>query len=137
MLMLKRSNDLISKWEKEVTDLIYKDYFVADYDLLDWNTIPALWFSTWALDNQQAENLVYAALKIWYRLIDTSRAYDNELWVWRGIKKAIDEWLVTREDIFVTTKVVPSNYSDPNKEVDISLKNLWLDYIKNWINNKV
>jgi len=65
MLMLKRSNDLISKWEKEVADLIYRDYFVADYDLLDWNTIPALWFSTWALDNQQAENLVYAALKIW------------------------------------------------------------------------
>lgn len=129
MLMLKRSNDLISKWEKEVFDLIYKDYFVADYDLLDWNTIPVLWFSTWTLDNQQAENLVYAALKIWYRLIDTSRAYDNELWVWRGIKKAIDEWLVAREDIFVTTKVVPSNYSDPNKEVDISLENLWLDYI--------
>jgi diketogulonate reductase-like aldo/keto reductase len=32
--------------------------------------------------------------------------------------------LVAREDIFVTTKVVPSNYSDPNKEVDISLENL-------------
>jgi diketogulonate reductase-like aldo/keto reductase len=32
--------------------------------------------------------------------------------------------LVTREEVFVTTKVIPSNYSDPNKEVDVSLENL-------------
>ena len=129
MLMLKRSSEIIDKWEKEVFDLIYRDFFISGYDLSDWNTIPTLWFSTWTLNNEEAEKLVYDALKIWYRLIDTSRAYNNEVWVWRGIGKAIDDWLVTREEVFVTTKVIPSNYSDPNKEVGVSLENLWLDYI--------
>jgi diketogulonate reductase-like aldo/keto reductase len=112
-----------------VDDLLYRAYYIDDLTLNDWNMMPVLWLWTWTLDNQQAESAVYEALKVWYRLIDTARYYENEEWVWRGIKRAIDEWLVKREDVFVTTKVIPSNYSNPDNEVDISLKNLGLDYI--------
>ena len=129
MLMLKRSSDVIKKSKKEIDDLIYREYFVPGFNLWDWNMIPTLWFWTWWLDDQQAETLVYEALKIGYRHIDTARYYANEKWVWHGIQRAINEWIITREEVFVTTKVIPSNYSDPNKEVDIALENLWLEYI--------
>lgn len=128
MVMLMRSQSVIENKDK-VDDLLYRAYYIDDLTLNDWNMMPVLWLWTWTLDNQQAESAVYEALKVWYRLIDTARYYENEEWVWRGIKRAIDEWLVKREDVFVTTKVIPSNYSNPDNEVDVSLKNLGLDYI--------
>lgn len=128
MVMLMRSKD-IALDKNKVNDLLYRTNYVQDCTLIDWNSMPVIWFWTWTLDDKQAEDLVYEALKIGYRLIDTARYYENEEWVWRGIKRAIDEWLVKREDVFVTTKVIPTNYSDPDKEVDISLENLWLEYI--------
>ena len=142
MLMLMRSNNLLNKWKKVVDDMIYKEFFVEDISLSSWNLIPVLWFSTWWLTNEQAEKLVYEALKIGYRHIDTARDYGNEVWVWNAIKKAIDDWIITRDEVFITTKALPSNYSDPNKEVDISLDNLWLEYInlmlihQPWSNDK-
>ena len=140
MVMLMRSAD-IAKNRKLVDDLLYKKYFVQDRVLSDWNVMPVIWLSTLGLDNEKAENFVYEALKIWYRLIDTSREYGNEEWVWRAIRRAIDEWIVKRDEIFVASKVIPSNYSDPNNEVDVSLKNLWLEYLdlmlihKPWAND--
>ena len=129
LLMLMRSKDILAKWKNEIDNLIYKEYFVSDYVLKDWNTIPSLWLWILWLSDDQAENLVYEALKLWYRLIDTSRNNGNEVWVWRWIKRAIADWIVTREEISLSTKVIPSNYSDPSKEVGVSLDNLWLDYI--------
>nr|MCR4897699.1 aldo/keto reductase [Acholeplasmatales bacterium] len=67
---------------------------------------------------------------------DTANAYRNERAVGRGIKKAN----VKREDIFISTKLWPSEYENPNA-VDETLERLDLDYIdllfihqptKNW-----
>lgn len=38
------------------------------------------------------------------RLIDTAAVYDNEIGVGRGIRKAISDGIVKREDIFGKTK---------------------------------
>ena len=64
-----------------------------------------------------------------YRLIDTARIYGNEEGVGRGIKKAIDEGLVTREEIFVTTKMWTSDYNNGESAINGSLQRLGLDYI--------
>ena len=73
--------------------------------------MPILGPGTWTLNDEQAENAVYHALKDGYRLIDTVRYYGNEAGVGKGIQKAIRKGIVKREDVFVTSKVMPSDYS--------------------------
>ena len=91
--------------------------------------MPILGIGTYALSTSQAENSVYWALRDGYRLIDTARIYGNEEGVGRGIQRAIDDGYVTREDIFVTTKMWTSDYDNGAAAVDASLRRLGLDYI--------
>ena len=91
--------------------------------------MPILGIGTFRLSNEQAENSVYWALRDGYRLIDTARIYGNEEGVGRGIRKAIDEGLVTREEIFVTTKMWTDDFDDGAAAIDASLRRLGLDYI--------
>ena len=91
--------------------------------------MPIFGIGTFALSSEQAENSVYWALRDGYHLIDTARIYGNEDGVGRGIRRAIEEGYVTREDIFVTTKMWTSDYDDGDAAIDASLKRLGLDYI--------
>ena len=91
--------------------------------------MPILGIGTFRLSNEQAENSVYWALRDGYRLIDTARIYGNEQGVGRGIQRAIDEGLVTREEIFVTTKMWTDDYDNGAEAIDRSLERLGLDYI--------
>ena len=91
--------------------------------------MPILGLGTWTLSNEQAEDAVYHALKDGYRLIDTARYYGNEAGVGKGIQKAIREGIVNREDVFVTSKVMPSDYSRAAQGIDDSLRDLGLDYL--------
>ena len=91
--------------------------------------MPLLGLGTWTLDDATAENSVYCALKDGYRLIDTAQYYGNEKGVGNGLKKAISEGIVKREDVFITTKVMPSNYDRAYKSIDESLEKLGVEYI--------
>ena len=91
--------------------------------------MPILGIGTFQLSNSQAENSVYWALKAGMRLIDTARIYGNEDGVGRGIRRAIKDGIVKREEIFVTTKMWTSDFSNGDAAVDASLKRLGLDYI--------
>ena len=91
--------------------------------------MPILGIGCFMLSNDQAEKSVYWALRDGYRLIDTARIYGNEAGVGRGIRRAIDEGFVTREEIFVTTKMWTSDFDNGDAAVDASLERLGLDYI--------
>ncbi|MBR3045370.1 MAG: aldo/keto reductase [Oscillospiraceae bacterium] len=91
--------------------------------------MPILGLGTWTQDDDTAESSVYEALKDGYRLIDTAQYYGNETGVGRGIQRAIGEGIVTRAEVFVTTKVMPSNYERAYSSIDDSLARLGLDYI--------
>lgn len=91
--------------------------------------MPTLGLGTWTLSDNQSETCVYNALKVGYRLIDTARYYGNEVGVGRGIRKAIADGIVKREEVFVTSKIMPSNYNAPDKAIDESIKALGIDYI--------
>jgi len=67
--------------------------------------MPLVGLGTWKMDNDKCCDLVYTAIKAGYRLIDCACDYGNEVEVGQGIKKAIDEGIVTREDLFVTSKL--------------------------------
>ena len=91
--------------------------------------MPVLGIGTYALSSGQAEKSVYWALKDGYRLIDTARIYGNEEGVGRGIKRAISEGFVKREEIFVTTKMWTSDFDRGDEAVNESLRRLGLDYV--------
>ena len=91
--------------------------------------MPILGIGTFALSDSQAEDSVYWALRDGYRLIDTARIYGNEEGVGRGIRRAINDGYVTRDEIFVTTKMWTSDYDNGAAAVDASLRRLGLDYI--------
>ena len=114
--------------ENNNTD-VNTDYFVEDITLNDGHKMPVLGIGTYTLSNSQAEDSTYWALKYGFRLIDTARIYGNEEGVGRGIKRAIDEGIVTREEIFVTTKMWTSDFNNPSDAINASLRRLGLDYI--------
>lgn len=91
--------------------------------------MPILGIGTYALSDSQAENSLYWALKAGFRLINTAKIYGNESGVGRGIKRAVDEGIVKRSEIFVTTKMWTSDYSNGAAAIETSLNNLGLDYI--------
>ena len=92
-------------------------------------SIPILGIGTFALSDSEAEESVYWALRDGYRLIDTARIYGDEAGVGRAISRAIDEGFVTREEIFVTTKMWTSDYDNGDAAINASLERLGLDYI--------
>ena len=92
-------------------------------------SMPILGIGTFSLSDSEAEESVYWALRDGYRLIDTARIYGDEAGVGRGIRRAIDEGLVTREEIFVTTKMWTSDYDNGDAAINASLERLGLDYI--------
>ena len=56
-------------------------------------------------DAAECEQVVYNAIKTGYRLLDTAASYGNEEALGKGVKRAIADGLVTREELFITTKV--------------------------------
>lgn len=91
--------------------------------------MPILGIGTFALSDIEAEESVYWALCDGYQLIDTARIYGDEAGVGRGIRRAIDEGIVTRDEIFVTTKMWTSDYDNGDAAINASLERLGLDYI--------
>lgn len=68
---------------------------------------------------------VRTALEYGYRMVDTASVYCNEKSVGRGIKDS----QVTREQIFVTTKLWKSDWDNPRQGLLDSLQRLQLDYV--------
>lgn len=91
--------------------------------------MPILGLGMFSLSDSEAENSTNWALKAGFRLIDTARIYGNEEAVGRGLKRAIDEGIVTREEVFITTKMWTSDFDNGDAAVDASLEKLGLDYI--------
>lgn len=108
---------------------IYFDFEKKTVKLNSGYEMPILGLGTWTQDDEETANSVYYALKDGYRLIDTAQYYGNETGVGNGIEKAINEGFVTREEIFITTKVSPENYYNTDNSIDESLRKLKVDYI--------
>jgi diketogulonate reductase-like aldo/keto reductase len=91
-------------------------------------TMPVFGFGTWHLvEGTETIEAVKEALDAGYRLIDTAKVYGNEYSVGRAIRQSH----VPREQIFVTTKLWPSDFGYDNtlRAFDDSLDRLGLEYI--------
>ena len=85
---------------------------------------PVIGIGTFTLSPADAENSVREALKMGYRLIDTANAYVNE----RAVGRGMTDSGVRREEVFLSTKLWPSEYENPNA-VDETLERLGVDYV--------
>ena len=91
--------------------------------------MPILGLGMFSLSDSEAENSTYWALKAGFRLIDTAKIYGNEAAVGRGLQRAINEGIVKREDVFITTKMWTSDFDNGDEAINASLEKLGLDYI--------
>ena len=98
------------------------------FELYNGVQVPCVGYGTYLTpDGEIAKNSVVAALDAGSRNIDTAFIYGNEKAVGEGIKESG----VKRDEIFVTTKhwVTMRGYEKATEAIDISLKNLGLDYL--------
>lgn len=97
------------------------------YTLKNGVEIPCVGFGTWQTpEGAVAENAVRSAIEAGYVHIDTAMIYGNETGVGKGIRDAG----VSREDLFITTKLwnTDHGYETALKAFDGSMKRLGIDY---------
>ena len=92
-------------------------------------TMPIMGLGTYALDYDTCVNSVMALIENGGRLIDTAYMYGNEEAVGEGVRRAIAEFGVSREEIFVITKIYPNQFSDPESAIEMALEKLDIGYI--------
>ena len=96
--------------------------------LNDGNKIPQFGLGVFQIPgDEKTKEACLEAFKLGYRHIDTAHAYQNE----RGVGQAVKESGIPREEIWITTKLWPSEYGEGKtaKAIDKMLERLQTDYI--------
>lgn len=94
--------------------------------------IPAIGLGTFGSDKynaQQVSEAVYGGIKAGYRLIDCAAVYQNEEQIGAVIRKAVEEGIVERKDLFITSKVWNDQHDHVIESCKKSLQDLQLDVI--------
>ena len=93
--------------------------------------IPKLGLGTWLMENKTAEIATQAAISLGYRHIDTAQAYGNEQGVGAGVRAAIRSGAVTRDELFITSKVAAENktYESAAQSINETLEKTGLSYL--------
>lgn len=87
--------------------------------------MPLNGIGTYSLTGETCYNSITSALNSGVRLIDTAYMYGNE----EEIGKAIKDSNIPREEIFVITKIYPSQFDNPESAIEMALEKLDIEYI--------
>ncbi|HEY9378007.1 MAG TPA: aldo/keto reductase [Jiangellaceae bacterium] len=91
--------------------------------------MPLVGFGTWQLRGRGAYQAVRYALDVGYRHIDTATIYRNEA----EIGQALQDSGVPRSEVFITTKLWPTDAGRERRTIAASLKALGTDYVDLWL----
>lgn len=94
--------------------------------------MPVIGHGTFGSDKYSAEQIaqaVYGAVSYGCRLIDCAEVYGNEREIGGAIRRLLDEGIVRREELFITSKVWNDHHREVGAACDRSLAALGLDYI--------
>ena len=91
--------------------------------------IPAVGFGLWKIPKNECADTVYQAIKNGYRHFDSASDYGNEKEVGDGLKRAFDEGLCHRDDVWVTSKLWNTYHAKEHVQpaLERSLEDLQLD----------
>lgn len=122
--------------EETEKEMVSEDTGAAEFDfekksvlLNSGYEMPIMGLGTYSLDYDTCVNSVKALLENGGRLIDTAYMYGNEDAVGEGVRQAMEEFDIPREEIFVITKIYPSQFDDPETAIDMALEKLNIEYI--------
>ena len=87
--------------------------------------MPTQGLGTYALDYATCVSSIHALAEAGGRLIDTAYMYHNEDAVGEGVRTCG----VPREELFVTTKLYPNQYADPEAAIERALATLDIGYV--------
>lgn len=102
------------------------------YELSNGLSIPKIGFGIHHLDEGQlAVDTTYEAIKAGWRLLETASSFFNEKSLGLGIEKALNENIVKREDLIISTKLQDEmqGYEYTHQAFQNSLEKLGVDYI--------
>lgn len=93
--------------------------------------MPLVGFGVWKVDKPTCADTVYNAIKVGYRCFDCAQDYGNCIQVGQGIKKAIEDGLCKREDLFITSKLWNTYHQVDvvEKSLDRILSEMQLEYL--------
>ena len=87
--------------------------------------MPINGIGTYSLTGDVCYDSIMSALESGVRLIDTAYMYNNE----KEIGRAIKDSNIDREELFITTKLYPNQYSNPEEAIEMALEKLDVEYI--------
>jgi D-xylose reductase len=93
--------------------------------------IPQVGFGLWKIAQNDCADVVYQAIKIGYRHLDSASDYGNEKAVGVGIKRALDDGLCQRSDLWVTSKLWNTYHAKAHVSLALerTLSDLQLEYL--------
>lgn len=97
--------------------------------LNDGYDFPLLGLGTYKLQGEDCVNIVRRAIELGYRHIDTASFYGNEEQVGRAVADAIAAGDVTREELFITSKLWNDDQTRAAEAYEESLQRLGLEFI--------
>jgi HAD superfamily hydrolase (TIGR01549 family) len=110
-----------------------RDLIMPPWELASGHAFPAgAVLGTWRADSAKVRSIVrHSICQGGVRHIDTARMYFNHTQIGEGIKDAIESGMVTRKELFITSKLMPSEMHPEcvAELVDASLTELQLDYL--------
>jgi len=96
---------------------------------------PRIGLGLWKISNDVCADVVYDAIKLGYRHLDSACDYGNEIEVGKGIARAIDEGVCERAELWITSKLWNTYHRAEHVPLALekTLSDLGLDYLDSYL----
>ena len=96
---------------------------------------PRIGLGLWKIATEVCAEVVYNAIKLGYRHLDSACDYGNEAEVGKGIARALDEGICERADLWITSKLWNTYHRAEHvpQALEKTLTDLRLDYLDSYL----
>jgi D-xylose reductase len=96
---------------------------------------PKIGLGLWKIPKPECADVVYNAIKVGYRHLDSACDYGNEVEVGQGIQRAIADGLCSRDDLWITSKLWNTYHRPEHVQpaLEKTLNDLGLEYLDSYL----